>query len=70
MLDAKKARELAEKNRISNIKAKIEKQIRKAVEAGRDYIVSMEAINDEITQKLSEAGYKVEQQISGTKISW
>lgn len=70
MINAKKARELAEKNRVSNIMAKIEKQIRKAVEAGRDYIISMEAITPEMSQELSDAGYKVEQQISGVKISW
>lgn len=70
MINAKKARELAEANKISNAMANIEKSIRKAVEGGRDYIISMEVITESISQTLSDAGYKVEQQISGTKISW
>ena len=49
--------------------SKIAPIIRKKILKSR-YVTIAEEFNDEITQELSEAGYKVEQQISGTKISW
>ncbi len=70
MINAKKARELAEVNKVSNAIANIEKSIKKAVERGRDSIITMEVITEAMLQTLTDAGYKVEQQISGTKISW
>lgn len=70
MLNAKKARELAEQNKISNTLLNLEKAIKKAVEKGADHILTMSTITAEIENKLIESGYKVEQQISGTKISW
>lgn len=70
MLDAKSARAQADENKITVALANIEKQIKKAVAGGRDYIITMTAIAGQVEQELTAKGFKVEQQISGTKVSW
>lgn len=70
MLNAKKARELADTNKNACAIAEIEKQIKKAIEKGRDYIITMTCVTETVEETLKNAGYKVAQQMSGTKISW
>ena len=70
MLNAKKAREQADVNKIACALADIEKNIKKAVEKGRDHIITLAVVADPVAQTLIDNGYKVEQQMSGTKISW
>lgn len=70
MLNAKKAREQADANKIACALADIEKNIKKAVEKGRDHIITLAVVSDPVVQTLIDNGYKVEQQMSGTKISW
>ena len=70
MLDAKKAREQADANKIACALANIEKQIKKAVADGRDEIMTLTNATGAVEKELTDKGFKVEQQMSGTKISW
>ncbi|MBO5870372.1 MAG: hypothetical protein J6Q89_06440 [Clostridia bacterium] len=70
MLDAKSARAQADENKIKVALANIEKNIKKAVAGGRDYIITLTAVSAQVEQELTDKGFKVEHQIGGTKISW
>lgn len=70
MLNAKQAKEQTEMNKISNCKAEIKKAINKAIQKGREYIYLTTIVSTEVKKELNECGYKVENQIGRTKISW
>ena len=70
MLNAKSASEQSEANRIQNQKNDIETLIKKAIKKGRNKIFTTGMVPKEIKDELESAGYKVEVQAAGLKITW
>ena len=81
MISAKEIREITAKGREERFKKDlkaIENLIRNSAEAGDNYVVYFDCINDEVRKELEAAGYTVENYpriinyvyVSGYKISW
>lgn len=70
MISAKQAREKTESNRLTLMRADIEKSIKRAIESGRDEIRVSWTVPAEIFTELNENGYTVEELNGLTKIRW
>lgn len=70
MISAKTARAKSEQNGIKLKLEYVEKQIKKAVDNGRNEIFVMGELHKDVTDELDKAGYTYDKQVNGYKIWW
>jgi hypothetical protein len=70
MIKANEARAQSAENKQFNALKDVEESIKKAIKKGRNYINTTGNTPKEIKEELENAGYKVETQATGMKISW
>ena len=70
MISANEAKKQSEENRVKTTLEDIEKSIKKSIDKGNTQITKIGNLDKEIENILVEAGYKVEEQATGYKISW
>lgn len=70
MLSAKSAREQSAVGAVASVLKDLEKSIRAAIQKGKIQIHKTGNVPPEVITELETAGYKVEKQTTGIKVSW